>query len=312
MAVFPAPSSTHTTPAMPRPFRPFPLFALLIVGACAGPESAVETGEAHSADGVTISYDVRGAGEPTLVLVHGWTNTRAIWGEHPETLARTHRVVTLDLAGHGASDVDRAWWTMDDFGEDVAAVVGELGLERVVLVGFSMGAAAVLEAAVRMPDRVAGVVIVDALHDPEQTRTAADIEALEARFRAGWGDTSFVRAFAFRPDTPDSLVSYVAAQMPPQPHEHWFPILRAMNEWATSELGPTLERVQAPIAAINTTAMPTNVAALRAYAPSFTVDTMEGLGHAGILLRRVDDFDARLRRIVAGFGEGEDGEAAAN
>ena len=55
-------------------------------------------GEAFSADGVVIRYETHGAGDPALVLVHGWTNSRAIWGIHPQTLARAHRVVALDLA----------------------------------------------------------------------------------------------------------------------------------------------------------------------------------------------------------------------
>ncbi|MGB5304259.1 MAG: ester cyclase, partial [Gemmatimonadota bacterium] len=61
----------------------------------------VMDGEALSADGVPIRYEVHGTGDPALVLVHGWTNSRAIWGVHPRTLANTHRVVALDLAGHG-------------------------------------------------------------------------------------------------------------------------------------------------------------------------------------------------------------------
>jgi len=122
------------------------------------PEGSAMLGEARAPDGVTISYEVRGVRDPALVLVHGWANTRAIWGVHPETLSRRHRVVALDLAGHGASGADRSEWTMEAFGEDVVAVVDELGLESTVLVGFSMGGAVVLEAAERLGDRVLGVV----------------------------------------------------------------------------------------------------------------------------------------------------------
>lgn len=284
-----------------------PLLLVPVIGCNqASGDTEVTVGEARSADGLAIRYDVRGYGEPTLILVHGWTNTRGIWGEHPTTLSRTHRVVTLDLAGHGESGATRADWTMDAFGEDVAAVVEELDLERVVLIGYSMGAAVVLEAAERIPERVEGVLFVDALHDPEMTPTVAQFDAIEPRFRAGWGDTAFVRAFAFRPDTPDSLVQFVTAMMPAQPREHWFPTARAMYEWAGTQLKPTLQHIDAPIAAINATNAPTNVEALRRYAPSFLLDTIQGVGHAGILLRRVDDFDARLLALIGRFAEGQD------
>jgi len=270
-------------------------------------EPTFTEGVATSADGVAIHYDVRGTGDPTLVLVHGWTNPRTIWGEHPSTLSSTNRVVALDLAGHGVSGADRLDWTVDAFGEDVVAVVDQLALESVVLVGFSMGAGVVLEAAERLGDRVLGVVLVDDLKDPDWQPNLAekDYGQFEAAVRERWGDTAFVRAFAFTPDAPDSLITYVTEMMPEQPHEYWFKVLQVYEEWRVSELKPTLRRVEAPIAAINTTTPPTSVEVWRRYVPSFTVDTIAGVGHAGILLQRVGDFDARLLAIVERFASAD-------
>jgi pimeloyl-ACP methyl ester carboxylesterase len=261
----------------------------------------VTDGEARSADGVAIRYDVRGVGDPALVLVHGWANTRAIWGIHPETLSRRHRVVALDLAGHGVSGADRRDWTIDAFGEDVVAVVDQLGLASVVLVGFSMGGAVVLEAAERLGDRVLGVVFVDIFQDPDVMMSDAEMEQFVITMRTNWRDTAFLRAFAFTPDAPDSLLTYVREMMPEQPHEYYFTALESAFEWMGSELRSTLQRADRPIAAINTTATPTNVEALRRYVPSFTVDTIDGVGHGGILLRRLEDFDERLLAIVERF-----------
>ena len=281
------------------------LLLLCSLAACS-PGAPVTTttttsGEARSADGVAIRYEVRGTGEPAIVLVHGWTNSRGIWGEHPKTLSSTHRVVTLELAGHGESGADRVNWTMDAFGEDVVAVVDELGLDNVVLVGFSMGGGVVLEAAERLGDRVLGIVFVDTFKDPDHRLSDAEVEQMLAAVRSNWGDTTFVRAFAFTPDAPDSLIDYAASLMPNQPHEHWFTIFHSVREWMLSESVAALQRTEVPIAAINTTLRPTNVEAMQRYAPSFTVDTISGVGHAGILLQRVDEFDARLRAIIARF-----------
>ena len=284
-----------------------PLAFLFLLAACSAqrPEPVDAVGEARAEDGVPIRYDVRGAGEPALVLVHGWTNDRRIWGEHPRTLARTNRVVALDLAGHGVSGSDRATWTMEAFGGDVAAVVEQLGLERVVLVGFSMGGAVVLEAAEQMPERTVGVVLVDAFHDPGHVPPPEAVEQLISQFRASWGDTAFLRAFAFTPDAPDSLIQYVKSTSPAEPREHWFPTLRALIDWSRTDFAPTLQGISAPVAAINTTREPTNVEAIRRYAPSFTLDTLDGVGHAGILLQRVEDFDSRLLAIVERFASME-------
>lgn len=272
-------------------------------GPAAG-EAVVRPGTVSSADGLTIAYDVRGAGEPTLILIHGWMNPRGIWGEHPNTLARTHRVVTVDLAGHGESDSDRADWTIGAFGDDVAAVVEALALEDVVLVGFSMGGAVALEATRRLDDRVRGVVFIDTLKDPEALPPPGTAAAMEERFRESWGDTTFLRAFGFTPDAPDSLVQFAASTLPPEPHDHWFVIARSLMDWLRADFTSTLRDLNVPVAAINTTAQPTNVAAIRRLAPSFTFDTIAGVGHAGILLQRVADFDARLRAIVDRFPPG--------
>jgi len=119
--------------------------------------------------------------------------------------------------------------------------------------------------------------------------------------RTNWRDTAFIRAFAFTPDAPDSLLTYVREMMPEQPHEYFFTALESVFEWTGSELRSTLQRADRPIAAINTMAPPTNVEVLRRYVPSFTVDTIDGVGHGGILLRRVEDFDQRLLAIVERF-----------
>jgi pimeloyl-ACP methyl ester carboxylesterase len=278
-----------------------------VIAGCgpAGPDQpakpAVEYGEAISADGVAIQYEVRGSGDPTIVLLHGWTNSRGIWGEHPKTLATTHRVVALDLAGHGLSGSERAEWTVEAFGEDVVAVVDQLALESVVLVGFSMGAGVAVKAAELLGDRVLGLVFVDDLKDPEFVPDPAMVEQFVMGMRVTWGDTAALRAFAFTPEAPDSLVLYVRSMMPEQPHERWFDALREYDAWRRSDLWPTLQGLDRPVAAINTAQPPTNVEAMLRYAPTFTVDTMEGVGHAGILLRRVEDFDARLRRIIERF-----------
>jgi pimeloyl-ACP methyl ester carboxylesterase len=59
-----------------------------------------QTGIANSADGVPIHYATQGQGDIAVVLVHGWAINRRYWDAQVPVLARTYRVVTLDLAGH--------------------------------------------------------------------------------------------------------------------------------------------------------------------------------------------------------------------
>lgn len=87
--------------------------------ATATPESA----SAVSSDGTRIAYRATGAGDTALVFIHGWTCDQGYWDAQVPAFAGDHRVVTLDLAGHGASDTTRKTWSIAAFGEDVAAVV---------------------------------------------------------------------------------------------------------------------------------------------------------------------------------------------
>jgi pimeloyl-ACP methyl ester carboxylesterase len=94
---------------------------------------------ALSADGVPIHYDVQGTGALALVFVHGWCCDRHSWDRQVDAFAPSYTVVRLDLAGHGASGQARTQWTMAAFGQDVVAVVEQLRLVQVVLIGHSMG-----------------------------------------------------------------------------------------------------------------------------------------------------------------------------
>ena len=77
-----------------------------------------------SADGVTIHYDVRGVGEPTLVFIHCWCCDRSCWDAQVDTFAKNYKVVTIDLAGHGESVLDREKLVISIFsGANKAAIV---------------------------------------------------------------------------------------------------------------------------------------------------------------------------------------------
>ena len=119
------------------------------------------TSVALSSDGISICFEVHGTEGSPLVLVHGWSCDRGYWRGQVEHFARGHRVVTVDLAGHGESGLGRERWTMPAFGDDVAAVVEKLDLDNVVLVGHSMGGDVIVETALRLRGRIAGLVWVD-------------------------------------------------------------------------------------------------------------------------------------------------------
>ncbi|HWO80811.1 alpha/beta hydrolase, partial [Gaiella sp.] len=157
---------------------------------------------ARSADGIPVHFEVVGEGARPLVFVHGWSCDRTYWSEQIEHFARSHEVVAIDLAGHGESSGGRRAWTMPAFGGDVVAVIEKLGLADVVLIGHSMGGDVIVEAALALPGRVAGLVWVDTYSTLGGVRTPAEIEEFVRPFRQDF--RSAVEAFVRRMFVPAS------------------------------------------------------------------------------------------------------------
>jgi len=108
-------------------------------------------------DGASIAYEVAGDG-PAIVLVHGITESRRSWDPLIEPLARDHRVVAVDLRGHGGSE-RRPPYDALTMAADLRAVMDAAGAMDPLVVGHSLGGAVVSVYAAANPVR--GVVSVD-------------------------------------------------------------------------------------------------------------------------------------------------------
>lgn len=117
---------------------------------------------AASVDGMAIHSTVQGEGR-TIIFVHGWTCDDSSWEGQVPAFIHDFRVVTLDLPGHGKSESPaRAQdFSVDLFAAAVEAVRAELGADKVVLVGHSMGAGVIHKYALNYPAHVAGLVAID-------------------------------------------------------------------------------------------------------------------------------------------------------
>lgn len=236
---------------------------------------------ADSAAGrVHIQYRRYGSGEPLVVLIHGWSCDSNYWSAQLAPLQAKYSVVTVDLAGHGASGANRNDWSMGAFGDDVAAVVDAIPQPaRVVLVGHSMGGPVAVEAARRLGERVIGVIGVDTLKtvgqpQPPAAETAKRLEAFEKDFIGA--TRGMVAASFFRPDADPAFVRRIADDMSAAPPEVAIPAVRALNAWD----GVTaMQAVKVPIVAINADLSPTLVDSIRTFAPNYSAVIVERTGH---------------------------------
>lgn len=248
----------------------------------------------RSKDDVAIRYESTGKGEPAIVLVHCWSCDRHLWDAVVPRLAKDHRVVTLDLAGHGASGRDRKEWTIAAFGEDVRAVADALSLRRMILVGHSMGGPVTLEAARLMPGRVVGLVPVDTGLNVEQTNTPEEVAGLMAAFEKDYRATAdgFTRKYMFTPASDKAVIDKVAAKNAAAAPEVAIPSLRAVLSY---DARPTLKEVRVPAHAVNADLYPTDVDANRRHFASYEVTIMKGVGHYVML-----EDPARFSDLLAG------------
>lgn len=109
--------------------------------------------------GVQIYYEIHGDGPP-LVLLHGGVLPSQTFGAPLAAMAKTHRVIAIHLRGHGFSTDTDAPWTSEAMADDVAAVLGRLGIGRARFMGYSLGAAVALQVAIRHPELVEKLVSV--------------------------------------------------------------------------------------------------------------------------------------------------------
>ena len=246
----------------------------------AAPPSAAATATtvSSSRDGVPIRVWSAGEGAPAVVLIHCWMCDHHIWDNVAPELAKSYRVVTLDLPGHGASGRDRTTWTMAAFGEDVASVVQTLHLDKVILVGHSMGGAVMLEAASRTPGHVVGMVGVDTLLDADERDDAKAIDAWLATMKADFrGQTqALVRMIAGKSSDP-AVIGRVAEQMSSGDPAIGLALMDSLQHY---DVKAGMQRAHAPMVGINSTMHATNVAANRKYLPRYDLLLLpEGVGH---------------------------------
>ena len=111
-----------------------------------------------TSDAVRIAYDVRGTGEP-LLLIHGLGYDRFGWGPVPDLLADEFQVVRFDNRGVGESDAPPGPYTATAMAADALAVLDAAGLERAHVVGTSLGGMVAQELVLAHPGRVTKLVL---------------------------------------------------------------------------------------------------------------------------------------------------------
>jgi pimeloyl-ACP methyl ester esterase len=114
-------------------------------------------------NGVTLNVNEQGAGSPVLLL-HGWMADSSVFGPLLDAIGPDQRLhaIMMDLRGHGGSDKPATGYGVEEQSRDVDAVLDACAVDRVTLLGWSMGGSIALHYAATRPDRVQRIALVDA------------------------------------------------------------------------------------------------------------------------------------------------------
>jgi len=175
------------------------------------------TGGYAEVNGLDLYYETHGAGQP-LILLHGGLGSGEMFGPVLPALSEHHQVIAPDLQGHGrTADIDRPI-DVRLMADDIAALIGHLGLDKPDLVGYSLGGGVALHAAAKHPDAVGRLVVAsanirrDAIY-PEMLAQQGQVSAAAAEFMK---DTPMYRLYqrvAPRPEDFPRLLDKIGEAM---------------------------------------------------------------------------------------------------
>lgn len=138
-------------------------------------------------NGIQLAYTDEGRGAP-IVFLHAFPLNRAMWEPQVRALSGRFRVITVDLRGHGESEALLWNFSLDQYADDVRALLAHLEIPEAVLVGLSMGGYVVFAFHRRYPQQARALVLAD-------TRAQADTEE-GRRGRCGMAQAAFTRGHA--------------------------------------------------------------------------------------------------------------------
>lgn len=252
-----------------------------------------------SKDGNQISYETYGAGEPTLVFVHGWSCDARYWRAQVPYFSKKNRVVILDLAGHGHSGATRSQYSMKAFGEDVRAVTEAAGSRSVILIGHSMGGSVIAEAARLMPNKVLGLIGVDTLENIEYPMTREElnqmIASLEKDFQAG--SREFVKEM-ISPRTDPLIREWILSDISAaSPAVALSAMKEMMSQYVTGEAAKIFDEIKVPVITVKGDLWPVNYEGNRRHMFSFDAIVLKDTDHF-LMLDRAEEFNNALEKAI--------------
>ncbi|MFC1620723.1 alpha/beta fold hydrolase [Candidatus Omnitrophota bacterium] len=273
--------------------------ALLSVVKQGDTQQSFEVGKiAISNDNIEINYYEHGQKGPVLVFVHGWSCDATYWREQVNYFKEKYRIILLDLAGHGRSGSERENYTTEAFGQDVKTVVESIKADKVILIGHSMGALVSVEAALLMPDKVIGLVVVDDFQNVEYPLSEKQFEEMVTPFREDFKQA--MRGFVGGMLRLDNLQvnEWIISDMSlADPEVAISAINETLGNYLRGDVAKLFDELYIPVIAVNADLWPTDIEANKRHIKDFELIELDGLDHF-LMLKSPERFNPALEQAV--------------
>jgi pimeloyl-ACP methyl ester carboxylesterase len=246
-------------------------------------------------NGLKLAYEETGSGTPSLLFAHACSCDHTTFALQVEHFRKAHRIVNLDLRGHGESDAPPSGYAPADFADDLAFVSRELGLHKPVVVGHSLGSIAALALAARHPEVASAIVMLgSAVFVPAQAA-----EQLAPVFRAAMepgGMPAWLRFVegTFAPTDDVNRKMRLLATVERTPHAVVAQTLAGMLSF---DAAAAAAAARVPVLCVRSV-VPVDTAAFRRACPSLAIDETRGVGHFA-MLDAADEVSAMIGRFLA-------------
>lgn len=259
--------------------------------------------------GEQLWYEDQGTGCP-VVLVHGWCMSSAVWKYQFDDLAASVRLLAPDLRGHGRSRGISGHLDFESFTNDLVDLFDRLNLEKVVLVGWSMGGQIALQSFAELSGRLAGMVLVSAT--PRFTaaddfpHALADNEASGMRLKVQRNtqralDGFYSRLFAEGELESHSSSSKIKQLLSSIPSPDTAAVLDALDALARTDMRPMLASITIPTLILNGAqdriCLPQASSYLKEKIPEAEQAVFPDCGHAPFLTQS-DQFNTEIIRFA--------------
>lgn len=258
-------------------------------------------------NGVQIVYNKYGSGDTTLLFVHGWCINKEYWQPQVDFFASKYTVVTIDLPGFGQSGKIGPNWNFGNYTEDVKAVIEQLQLKNVIVIGHSMSGDILLDLSNRYPDLIAGIVGVDNLHRPSESMSEqgrADAEAFFALFAARFDSvaTASMEQYLFQPSTDTAIKQRVMQSIFNADSLTAVQVLKSLTFFAQDEK-TRMQKLNHKLYLVNSDAAPVLTDSLNKYcAKGAEVAYVRQTGHYP-MIEKPGEFNAALQGVIDRAGK---------